>query len=171
MVAGLFITTLSALCFSHKKITPPHVHGEAQLQLAIENEQVSLNFSSPIENFLGFERAPKNEIEQQQVKNLIIQLNDPSAWFELSPNAQCHSTNLETDAPLLMRKQNKDSDKYHSDLRFDLEIHCKNPQQLNRLYAVIFKHYKGIKRLKVNIVHGDIQSTRTLQSNDPIIAW
>jgi len=45
-----------------------HVHGEAELTIAFEQQAVVIEFSSPSANLLGFESAPKNAQESQAVE-------------------------------------------------------------------------------------------------------
>ena len=47
-----------------------HVHGEAELTIAFEQQAVVIEFSSPSANLLGFESAPKNAQESQAVESV-----------------------------------------------------------------------------------------------------
>ena len=44
-----------------------HVHGEAQLEIVLEDTQLSLYLHSPLDAFLGFERLPRNPTEKAAV--------------------------------------------------------------------------------------------------------
>jgi hypothetical protein len=148
-----------------------HVHGQAQLQLAIDQTQAVMSFSSPLDNFLGFERAPKDETEQEKVTQLLQQLQNPLAWFELSNEAQCQIKQIDIDAPVLTGKQKSTQDTKHSDLRFELDLQCKHPHQLRSLKASALQQYKGIKRLKLEVVDGSGQHVKTLKIDDAILIW
>ena len=37
-----------------------HVHGVATLQIAVDDKTVTLDFSSPLDNLLGFEHVPRD---------------------------------------------------------------------------------------------------------------
>lgn len=186
-VIGLFFAfhCLAPIPVIAQQKTPlhAHVHGQAQLQLAIDQTQVSMSFSSPLDNFLGFERAPKDDVEQEKVKQLLHQLNNPLAWFKLSDTAECQIKQLEIDAPALTGKQKSDEQKKHGDLRFELDLHCKNPQQLRSVTALVLHQYKGIKRLKLEVVAAIAQATtqataqtsvqhaKTLHHDDASFVW
>lgn len=148
-----------------------HVHGQAQLQLAIDESQAVLSFSSPLDNFLGFERAPKDETEQEKVKQLLQQLQNPLLWIELSAAAQCQVGQIELDSPVITGKQKTNDEKKHGDMRFDVELQCKNPQHLRSLKAKLLQQYKGIHRLKVEVVHAGGQHTKTLQADEISMTW
>lgn len=148
-----------------------HVHGQAQLQLAIDESQAVLSFSSPLDNFLGFERAPKDEAEREKVKQLLLQLQNPLLWIELSPAAQCQTGQIELDSPVITGKQKSNDEKKHGDLRFDVELQCKNPQHLRSLKAKLLQQYKGIHRLKVEVVHAGGQHAKTLRGDEIHMTW
>ena len=174
----LFALIVGILGLSHatsfaqqKSSLHAHVHGQAQLQLAIDESQAVLSFSSPLDNFLGFERAPKDEAEQEKVKQLLLQLQNPLLWIELSPAAQCQVGQIELDSPVITGKQKSNDEKKHGDLRFDVELQCKNPQQLRNLKANVMQLYKGIHRLKVEVVHAGGQHAKTLLANDVNMNW
>ncbi|MBC3807446.1 DUF2796 domain-containing protein [Undibacterium seohonense] len=174
----LFALIVGILALSHapsfaqqKSSLHAHVHGQAQLQLAIDESQAVLSFSSPLDNFLGFERAPKDEAEQEKVKQLLLQLQNPLLWIELSPAAQCQAGQIKLDSPVITGKQKTNDEKKHGDLRFDLELQCKNPQHLRSLKAKLLQQYKGIHRLKVEVVHAGGQHAKTLQADEINMTW
>jgi hypothetical protein len=54
----LFIALLAVLPAAHAQ--HKHVHGEGQLDVAIEGGKISLALELPLDAAVGFERAPKN---------------------------------------------------------------------------------------------------------------
>jgi hypothetical protein len=171
LITGI-LGLIHATSFAQQKSSlHAHVHGQAQLQLAIDQSQVVLSFSSPLDNFLGFERAPKDEAEQEKVKQLLLQLQNPLLWIELNPAAQCQAGQIELDSPVLTGKQKSNDEKKHGDLRFDVELQCKNPQHLRSLKAKLLQQYKGVHRLKVEVVHAGGQHAKTLQAEETSMTW
>ena len=171
LTVGIFCLTHATSFAQQKSSLHAHVHGQAQLQLAIDESQAVLSFSSPLDNFLGFERAPKDETEQEKVKQLLLQLQNPLLWFELSPAAGCQAGQIELDSPVITGKQKTNDEKKHGDLRLDLELQCKNPQHLRSLKAKLLQQYKGIHRLKVEVVHAGGQHAKTLQADEINMTW
>jgi hypothetical protein len=171
LIASILGLTHATSFAQQKSTLHAHVHGQAQLQLAIDQSQAVLSFSSPLDNFLGFERAPKDEAEQEKVKQLLQQIQNPLLWFELSPAAQCQAGQIELDSPAITGKQKSNDEKKHGDLRFDVELQCKNPQHLRSLKAKLLQQYKGIHRLKVEIVHAGGQHAKTLQPDEINMTW
>lgn len=68
-----------------------HVHGEANLYIAIEGKMVAIELESPADNILGFEHQPKTKKQHQLVESAsalladyrnLVQLNDASCTLE-----------------------------------------------------------------------------------------
>ena len=66
-----------------------HVHGLATLEVAIDGAAVQISLDSPLDNLLGFERAPRNEKERQSVKAMALKLHQADTLFVFTPAAQC----------------------------------------------------------------------------------
>lgn len=66
-LSGLSILGLSAALAAPSQAAEAHVHGLAQLQVALENGHVDLIFTSPAANIVGFEHAPKDDVQRKAV--------------------------------------------------------------------------------------------------------
>ena len=75
----LCLATASAVAFA----SGPHVHGTGELRVAVENSNLSIEFRSPLENLLGFERAPKTDSQRAAVNAMTAKLNKPETLFKL----------------------------------------------------------------------------------------
>lgn len=171
LIFGLLFQVQTHAHPQQKSSLHAHVHGQAQLQLAFDQSQAVLSFSSPLDNFLGFERAPKDEAEIAKLQQLRQQLQNPLHWIELSPAAQCQAGPIELDSPILTGKSKSEDEKKHGDLRFEVELYCKFPLQLRSLKANLLTQYKGIHRLKIEVVHPNGQLAKTLSADDNSMAW
>lgn len=66
-----------------------HVHGVASLQIAVDATTLTLDFSGPLDNLLGFEHVPRNAQQQTAVKNMAANLNKADQFFVPTADAQC----------------------------------------------------------------------------------
>ena len=65
-----FPLTLPVLALAAALAAPgawAHTHGEAQIDVVLEDTQLSLYLHSPLDAFLGFERLPRNPTEKAAV--------------------------------------------------------------------------------------------------------
>ena len=87
-------TPLSAAADTHQT----HVHGEATLNLVLDGNQLLLELASPAANLLGFEHAPQNQAQKQQLKKTHSLLSDVDSLVALT-NASCQLISADIDMP------------------------------------------------------------------------
>jgi hypothetical protein len=93
---AVFLATSSALmAFSANASDNPgaHQHGHADLQVALDGNQIDLIFTSPAYNLLGFEHRARTEDQKALVR-------EATAWLERTPlintpDANCTVTSVE----------------------------------------------------------------------------
>lgn len=66
-----------------------HVHGQGELSVATDGDQLQINLKAPAADLLGFEHAPRNKEEMGAVAALKTQLKDMDALFALGGEARC----------------------------------------------------------------------------------
>ncbi|NTS78197.1 DUF2796 domain-containing protein [Catenovulum sp. SM1970] len=66
-----------------------HIHGQAELNIAVEQNQVAVEFISPAGNLLSFEHMAKTQAEKQQIQKTENQLNQTAQLFSFT-GADCH---------------------------------------------------------------------------------
>ena len=74
-----------------------HVHGFASINLAIDDEELQIEFVSPAESIVGFEYAPSNATERKAVADAIALLRDPAKLFVLPASADCELHEVEAE--------------------------------------------------------------------------
>ena len=66
-----------------------HVHGAADLAIALDEDLLFVEFDSPLYSVLGFEHAPKTDAQTQAVMSAQALLADPVALLRFNPEAGC----------------------------------------------------------------------------------
>ena len=74
-----------------------HVHGIADVNLAIEGDELEIEFISPSEGIVGFEYEPSTHAEKHAVEDAIALLRKPSNLFDLPATADCHLHEVEAE--------------------------------------------------------------------------
>lgn len=118
-----------------------HVHGIAQMNLAVEGKNVLLELASPAMNIVGFEYMPSTDEQRHAVHEAAEKLEDGSSLFEFSKAAGCTLISAEIESPLLghdhidehadedAHGEKHDNDEDHHDAHtkgHDEEAHDKN---------------------------------------------
>ena len=103
-VASVFTLALA----THLLVSPPshaagkaHAHGNATLDVVVEPQKLTIQVSSPLDNLIGFERAPRSDKERQQTDAAIARLKAAEALFGIDPSAQCKPSKVELSSAAL----------------------------------------------------------------------
>lgn len=162
-----------------------HVHGIATLEIAIDGAVVQINLDSPLDNLLGFERAPRNEKERQSVKAMALRLYQADTLFIFTPAAQCRleSTRLESAvlAPSLLAPApdsgksgdtaKADASDEHAGLAATWHFQCAVPQALQGVEVHLFQKFSSLKRINAVVIGLKGQSSAKLSPKSTRLKW
>lgn len=181
LATALFLsTTASAWAHEHghdqSQGHAAHVHGQATLLLVADKGQVLATLESPLDNLLGFEHAPRTDKERQAVQQMAKALQAPDTLLSFDPQAGCKLERTQLNsavlpANLLQGDQTAPAadtaDAGHGDLELEASYQCQNPPRT--IEVRLFKHFKGLQRLNVEIVSEKEQAARQLHPAQPRI--
>lgn len=89
-----------------------HVHGQAELLIAQDQNEFQLEFRSPAANIVGFEHKPKSEEEKASVTQAQDVLENATALFQFN-GSQCSLTEQSIDFGYLVESDGEHE--YHAD--------------------------------------------------------
>ena len=101
-----------------------HVHGIAKLDIAVETTRLTVQMESPLDNLLGFERAPRTDAERRQADALVARLKAADAMFRIDPAAQCTLAHVELASAALQLGHPDPSEEGHADIDASFEFNC-----------------------------------------------
>lgn len=119
-----------------------HVHGVAEMDVAIEGNKLVITLESPADNLLGFEHAPKNAAEKTKLQKVSAQLNNAAALFTPDAAAQCKAAQPEVKMPDFAKGS-------HSDI--DVEYHFDCASIPASVALPLWKNFPGFKKITVNL--------------------
>ena len=150
-----------------------HVHGVASLQVALDGNRLNLEFSSPLDNLVGFEHAPRTDRQKAAVRQMAERLNAPELWFVPNAEAGCKRTSVNLESAVLDRAlltgagperksatakpdARKDTHKKshadeHSALSADIVFTCDRPRALSGLELKLFDAFPKLKRINAQV--------------------
>jgi hypothetical protein len=158
----------------------PHVHGVAILQIAVDEKTMTLDFSSPLDNLIGFEHAPRNASQKVAVKNMADSLNQADRLFIPTADAQCTLQSVKLDSPVLKPEASPDKpeksskheeERVHADLDGEFTFACKQTGKLHDLEVKLFDAYPNLHQLKVEVVTLKKQAAATLTAEQSRASW
>lgn len=148
-----------------------HEHGAVRLDVAIEGNRLSIAMHAPLDNLLGYERAPRTDNERKAANELLARLRNPGQGkplFSADAAAHCVLGKTEVTAPVLESAgkspaaQGKDSE-LHADVEATYEYTCSKPAELRTLEVALLEAYRRIHRVDVQVAGPQGQSKVTLK--------
>lgn len=145
-----------------------HQHGVAQLKVAVEGATLSILLESPLDNLLGFERAPRNPTERAAATALLSRLRAGEGLFVPTQGAGCRLTAASVSAPVLEGDRAADG---HADLTGEWRYTCAAPDKLTGLRVRLFNDYPRLKRIEAVVVSPRGQRAARLTARVPDLSW
>ena len=163
-VFGLFFGLTVAIAHA----APAHVHGEVRLEISIDGEKLFFTLESPLNDLLGFEHAPRNVTERQAIQAMAAKLKQASQIFVLSAAAQCVSTGVEVESPVLGGKSEPGG---HNDLDARYTWRCAKPEALRDVAMGLFADFPKLRRIADEFAGPQGQRAGWLDARHPRFRW
>ena len=157
-----------------------HVHGIATLQIAVDEKTMTLEFSGPLDNLLGFEHVARNAKQKAAVHKMADDLNKAEQFFIPTADAQCKLQSVKLDSLVLEPKASADTKKEsqhheeergHADIDGEFVFACKQIGKLHDLEVKLFDAYPNLHQLKVEVATLKKQSSADLTSGQRRVSW
>lgn len=172
-----------------------HEHGVAHLNVAVEGDNIYLEFTSPAANIVGFEHHPRTHNQKDAVKQAVTTLRKGDALFILSAGSksQLAKSSVDTDIenhgrhesePLHAHEEGHhgkeenhekehdevDDHQHHSEFMAEYHFICKKPKKLARIEVKLFHYFPGIEHIKVQLLTGTKQTAIELTAKKNTIS-
>jgi hypothetical protein len=165
-----------------------HVHGVAHLDLAIEGDEVVLEFKSPAANIVGFEHQPSTPEQEKKVEQAAQTLKAGDQLFRFSPKAQCHLSKAHVHSALIKEDKHEHDDEHahehdehkhekhehkgehdhqHADMGAHYHFHCAHPKALTQVTIKLFEHFPATEKLHVQMISDKGQKGAELTAKQP----
>ena len=137
-----------------------HVHGEATLNIAIENpNKIEVEIDTPLINYISFEHKPTTKEEENELLNLLLLLS-PSDVITFNNEATCEIKSFEHEF---------DYDHEHGNLELELEYNCQNLDQLKNITINLFEE-SHLQKINVQLVSEQIQKGYVITPDQKVIS-
>ncbi|MFO1311547.1 MAG: DUF2796 domain-containing protein [Burkholderiales bacterium] len=131
--------------------TKPHEHGAMKLDIAIDGAEMTVDVEMPLDNLVGFERAPRTDAERKAAADALAKMRAGSVLFKPNGDAQCTLASAKVEAPVLEPGAQKAAAGEHADLDATYVFKCAQPGKLAKLDVGIFDAFKRVKRVDVQV--------------------
>jgi hypothetical protein len=164
-----------------------HEHGVGQLNVALEKEELYIEFISPAMNLVGFEYAPNNPKEEQAVQHASKTLQDGSSVFTLPSEAQCQLAKAEVETDIggedhhenehrgekekhqgekhAHQDEGEHEEEVHSEFHVSYAFRCANPEALTHIDVNLFTLFPGTEELEAQLITETGQTSANLTAS------
>jgi hypothetical protein len=156
--ALLLAAPLAALAQGHA-----HVHGVAKMDIAVEAKKITVALASPLDNLVGFERAPRTDSERKRVDEAVARLRAGDQLFKFDPAAGCRMARVELSSAVLglgpAAAAPKDG---HAELEAVWEFDCGDATLARHVDVGLFA-FNPLKRVQLQLALPKAQLKRELK--------
>lgn len=124
-----------------------HVHGQAELDLALDGSGFDAELRIPMDSLVGFEREPANASERQAVDTALAALSDPERVLRATTAARCTARLVGLEQPKW-----QDGGSLHGDIEVRYRFECAERARLAAAEVVIFDAFSRLRRIDVRSI-------------------
>jgi hypothetical protein len=150
----------------------PHQHGHAQLQMAVENNNVDLILTSPAYNLLGFEHEPRTEQQKQTLENARQWLTTQALIMPVGSSCAVESASMDFNVKAAEQDHHDhdhDHDETlneHANIEVSQVLNCNGADISGQLTTSLIAQFPEIQELDVEWVTNSRQGSTKLSSSD-----
>ena len=147
-----------------------HVHGEANLAIAMEGKTIEIEFQSPAINLLGFERSAQNSAELERVDHTKTTLMTTDQLFRFI-SSDCAAQSVEVDMTAVIPQETHEHhhEEHHGEISSHYVFECKDIKALNTIDIVMFHQFPLLEHINAVIVTETEQKAMTLDKQQTLI--
>ncbi len=166
MLAAVLAAGFSGLAQAHGA----HEHGVADLQVAIDGGQLSIELKTPLDNLVGFEHAPRTDAQRKALADAEARLRDFPRLFVLPAAAACELKDVELESPWGSagaerahdHKHDHGREDSHSDMHVHYSLECAAPAALNEVQVKLSETFPRMSRVRAETATPRGQGSATL---------
>ncbi|ELE2040784.1 DUF2796 domain-containing protein [Vibrio vulnificus] len=153
-----------------------HVHGQVEFNIAQDGHDLLLEITAPGADVVGFEHAPENTEQENQLKAAVDKLSQADLMVQINEAAKCTIENVSVTHTLGGEEhddhEHHDDHKHHDDhghehdghgaFTVEYQYHCDNVAALNALETNWFKQFPATQAIQANVLTDKVQSALAL---------
>ncbi|MEP6341992.1 MAG: DUF2796 domain-containing protein [Maricaulaceae bacterium] len=139
-----------------------HTHGDAEVAIVLDGNEVTIELDSPLYNILGFENAPETEAQTATVEQAELRLEQSETLYTFNAAANCDAVLNDSHVTLFddhdedhhedddHEEKNHDDDHdegTHKDVLLTYEFSCQNPAKLKNVTINLFEFFPELSEV------------------------
>lgn len=145
-----------------------HTHGQMTLDVAVDARSITLALASPLDSFLGFERAPRTAAERKQVADMVARLKAADQLFQPDPAGGCQLAQVALESEALglgtqRHAQEQGGEAEHADIAMDIVFTCARAADARFIDVKLFGAYPRLRGIEAQVAVPQGQFKRSLR--------
>jgi hypothetical protein len=142
----------------------PHEHGVLRLDVTVEARKLTIRLESPLDNLVGFERAPRTDDERQRVEAAVARLKAADSLFTIDPAARCKLKAVElTSAALQLGNAKAPDADGHAEVEAVIDFDCEDGRRTGFVDVALFDAFARLRRIEAQAIVAKGQLKATLK--------
>ena len=157
-----FLFLVSLVCISAGQIAAAelHEHGTSQLLAALDGRSLTVEFSAPGEDIVGFEHAPESTAQRRRHDEAVAFLGSVANVLRVNAEAGCRIGRVHTMETLAEEHGHNEDE--HGTLRLRYSYDCESPDKLKSIELLAFQGFPGMSKSEFRFIGPRGQVVRTL---------
>ena len=170
--ALLLAGCMLCLCSTAGAAGKAHEHGVAHLDVAVDGARVSIEMDTPLDNLIGFERAPRTDAERDKANAAVAKLRLGDTLFRIDSAAGCTLDKVELRSAPLQLGSATPAAGDHGDLSASYTFNCKAGAKAGFVEVGLFQAFAGLKRIELQVLtpKGQLKATLRRPSSRVVLA-
>jgi len=178
----LLLLPLASLALAQQQA---HTHGLLAFDVAIDAQNITLTMEAPLDNFLGFERAPRTDAERKNVAALVKRLNAADTLFIPDPKAECRLSSVTLESKVLGLGASEKAaagasaattkapvaHDDHADIDVAIVFSCAKASLARQIDVRMFDAFPRLRRIDAQVASEQGQFKRSLKKAAPLLRW
>jgi len=140
-----------------------HVHGVAKMNIAVDAKTIVLQLQTPLDNLVGFERAPRSDSERRRADEAVARLRAGDALFRFDPAAGCKLARVDIEsAALKLGAASPAPQGEHAELEAQWQFDCSDATRAAYVEVGLFA-FNPLKRIQLQLALPKAQLQRELK--------
>ncbi|MCB1886794.1 MAG: DUF2796 domain-containing protein [Rhodocyclaceae bacterium] len=141
-----------------------HVHGRADLEIAVEAGRLEIRLAGPLDGFVGFEHRPRDDAQRAALAAALAALEAPGRLVEPVAEAGCRLTAADVAEPFHHDDHHDDhaDPDGHAELEAEWRFTCASPDALSAITVRLGERFPRLERLEAVFVGPAGQGATTL---------
>ena len=149
-----------------------HVHGEASLQVSLQEAALNIRLTVPAMDLLGYEQAPHTAAEYARLQSAHEFLARPESWLEVDADARCTLQGHHLESPFeaedhTSKDHHHDNHTTHADFVLEASWQCANVSRVNSMTLSLFTPFPSVQQVNVDWINETSAGIARLSASEP----